>query len=66
MNSHDQPGHWIGKCLLRKENNRHLLVASTFVGDIRLPTPALTEWPGVSGAVMGGLCQLQLGRDSSY
>src|SRR5260370_38328764 len=37
MNSHDQPSHWIGKSLLRKEHNRHLLGASTFVGDIRMP-----------------------------
>ncbi|MEH2584810.1 CO/xanthine dehydrogenase Mo-binding subunit [Nitrobacteraceae bacterium AZCC 2161] len=48
MNAHNQPGQWIGRSLLRKEDNRHLLGASTFVGDIRLPTPALTEWPGVS------------------
>jgi aerobic carbon-monoxide dehydrogenase large subunit len=37
MNSHDQLSHWIGKSLLRKEDNRHLLGASTFVGDIRMP-----------------------------
>eukprot|EP01035_Chromulina_nebulosa_P003542 gene3542-4834_t len=37
MNAHDQPGSWIGRSLLRKEDNRHLLGASTFVGDIRMP-----------------------------
>jgi carbon-monoxide dehydrogenase large subunit len=37
MRVHDQPGQWIGKSLLRKEDNRHLLGASTFVGDIRMP-----------------------------
>ncbi|MET0222093.1 MAG: molybdopterin cofactor-binding domain-containing protein, partial [Tardiphaga sp.] len=37
MSSHDIPGHWIGASLLRKEDKRHLLGASTFVGDVRIP-----------------------------
>src|ERR1700704_6708668 len=37
MNSHDGPGRWIGASLLRKEDNRHLLGASTFVADLRIP-----------------------------
>ena len=37
MNSHDGPGRWIGASLLRKEDNRHLLGASTFVADVRIP-----------------------------
>ncbi len=37
MNSHDGPGRWIGASLLRKEDNRHLLGASTFVADVRVP-----------------------------
>jgi aerobic carbon-monoxide dehydrogenase large subunit len=37
MNSHDGPGRCIGASLLRKEDNRHLLGASTFVADVRIP-----------------------------
>jgi carbon-monoxide dehydrogenase large subunit len=37
MSHHDEPDGWIGRSLLRKEDNRHLLGASTFVGDIRMP-----------------------------
>ena len=37
MNSHDGPGSWIGASLLRKEDRRHLLGASTFVADVRIP-----------------------------
>ncbi|MEH2472953.1 carbon-monoxide dehydrogenase large subunit [Nitrobacteraceae bacterium AZCC 2161] len=37
MNSHDGPGRWIGASLLRKEDRRHLLGASTFVADVRIP-----------------------------
>jgi carbon-monoxide dehydrogenase large subunit len=37
MSSHDGPGGWIGASLLRKEDNRHLLGASTFVADVRIP-----------------------------
>ncbi|MEH2472115.1 carbon-monoxide dehydrogenase large subunit [Nitrobacteraceae bacterium AZCC 2161] len=37
MNSHDGPGRWIGASLLRKEDCRHLLGASTFVADVRIP-----------------------------
>jgi carbon-monoxide dehydrogenase large subunit len=36
MSSRDQPGSWIGRSLLRKEDKRHLLGASTFVGDVRM------------------------------
>jgi carbon-monoxide dehydrogenase large subunit len=37
MKPHDGPGRWIGASLLRKEDNRHLLGASTFVADVRIP-----------------------------
>lgn len=37
MSSHGNPGHWVGASVLRKEDKRHLLGASTFVGDIRIP-----------------------------
>jgi carbon-monoxide dehydrogenase large subunit len=37
MSSHDIPGRWVGASLLRKEDKRHLLGASTFVADVRIP-----------------------------
>ena len=37
MNHHGSPKRWIGASLLRKEDKRHLLGASTFVADLRIP-----------------------------
>jgi aerobic carbon-monoxide dehydrogenase large subunit len=37
MQPHQEQGRWIGASLLRKEDNRHLLGASTFVADVRIP-----------------------------
>jgi carbon-monoxide dehydrogenase large subunit len=37
MNHHHEPDGWIGRSLLRKEDKRHLLGASSFVGDVRMP-----------------------------
>ena len=56
MDLHGGAGGWIGASLLRKEDKRHLLGASTFVADLRMPgmqDVAFVRSPVAHGRLLG-------------
>jgi carbon-monoxide dehydrogenase large subunit len=56
MDLHGGAGGWIGASLLRKEDKRHLLGASTFVADLRMPgmqDVAFVRSPVAHGKLLG-------------